>query len=163
MWPRLQELQNFLIILRRFWIFSFQIYIYENFKKIKKNSAISRLRQKPKSIDIMWAAVLKSLGKTFPHDVADESFRSSFYLEKSHFVVQSGRNYRWVGMCKNYTVAPETRHVDTKTMPPQDQNSFHDWPAHPQVQPDCEGEILVDYSPNLMHDKYGVYFKSSKV
>jgi hypothetical protein len=68
-------------------------------------------------MDDMSLALLKRLVKTFPHGVTlkDGSFRSAFCTEKPHSIVHSGDNYRMMGRCKNYnTVAPETRHKETK-------------------------------------------------
>ena len=68
-------------------------------------------------MDDMSLALLKRLVKTFPHGVTlkDGTFRSAFCTEKPHSIVHSGDNYRIMGRCKNYnTVAPETRHKETK-------------------------------------------------
>ena len=61
--------------------------------------------------------LLRTLVSTFPHGVTlkNGTLRSAFCTEKPHSIVHSGRNYRFMGRCKNYnTSTPETRHKETK-------------------------------------------------
>ena len=71
--------------------------------------------------------LLDSLVSTFPHGVtlSDGTFRSLFCSEKPHSIIHAGRNYRFMGRPKNHnTVAPETRHKETKRKAHKTNNQF---------------------------------------
>ncbi len=70
-------------------------------------------------LDVKGAEVLRTLVSALPqHGVtlSDGKFRFAFCGEKPYrSIVHGGRNFRFMGRCKNYnTVAPETRHKQTK-------------------------------------------------
>ena len=100
-------------------------------------------------------ALLHSLVKTFPHGVTLKSgrFRSAFCTEKPHSIVHAGSNFRSMGRCKNYnTVAPETRHKDTK----KDAHKTNNQASVGMSILRCNLDAEADRRLSWLHDKTGV-------
>jgi hypothetical protein len=98
--------------------------------------------------------LLDSLVSTFPHGVtlSDGTFRSLFCSEKPHSIIHAGRNYRFMGRPKNYnTVAPETRHKETKRKTHKTNNHCTVGKSILQSNMDVEAERHLSF----LHDQRG--------
>ena len=99
-------------------------------------------------------SLLRTLVSTFPHGVTlkNGTFRSAFCTEKPHSIVHSGRNYRFMGRCKNYnTSTPETRHKETKRKAHKTNNQFSVGMSILQSSMDMEAERHLSF----LQDKRG--------
>jgi hypothetical protein len=100
----------------------------------------------------------KTLVSTFPHGVTlkNGTFRSAFCMEKPHSIIHSGRNYRFMGRCKNYnTCAPETRHKETKKKTHKINNHCSVGLSILQSNMDVEAERHLSF----LHDQRGEPYK----
>jgi hypothetical protein len=106
-------------------------------------------------LDVKGKEVLRTLVSAFPqHGVtlSDGTFRSAFCGEKPHSILHGGRNIRFMGRCKNYnTVAPETRHKQTKRKTHKTNNHFTIGMSILQNNMDEEAGRLLSF----LHDKKG--------
>jgi hypothetical protein len=93
--------------------------------------------------------LLRTLVSTF---LQERDVSVCICTEKPHSIVHSGRNYRFMGRCKNYnTSTPETRHKETKRKAHKTNNQFSVGMSILQSSMDMEAERHLSF----LQDKRG--------